>query len=132
MTLNENFINCNVLDLVILYNFGIKFDFIRDHMKKLWFFLRGTICRGRPCHHRALKNGFVEMGEAWPAPTNATIFRGGLWRRPPLEMFFLGAGDAMNRLWKWRSFLGAVRGWPASKNTFLRGGSDATVIPLYL
>ena len=35
MTLNENVINYNVLDLVILYNFDIKFDFIRDHMKKL-------------------------------------------------------------------------------------------------
>ena len=24
-----------ILDLIILYNFDIKFDFIRDHMKKL-------------------------------------------------------------------------------------------------
>ena len=38
MTLNENVINYNVLDLVILYNFDIKFDFIRDHMKKLCIF----------------------------------------------------------------------------------------------
>ena len=35
MTLNENVISYNVLDLVILYNFDIKFDFIRDHMKNL-------------------------------------------------------------------------------------------------
>jgi len=35
MTLNEKFVNYKVLDLVILYNFGIKLDFIRDHMKKL-------------------------------------------------------------------------------------------------
>jgi len=35
MTLNEKVINYKVLDLVILYNFDIKFDFIRDHMKKL-------------------------------------------------------------------------------------------------
>ena len=39
MTLNENVINYNVLDLVILYNFDIKFDFIRDHMKMLRFFV---------------------------------------------------------------------------------------------
>jgi len=38
MTLNENFINYKVLDLVILHNFDIKFDFIWNHMKKLWFF----------------------------------------------------------------------------------------------
>ena len=35
MTLNEKVINYKVLDLVILYNFDIKFDFIQDHMKKL-------------------------------------------------------------------------------------------------
>ena len=38
MTLNEKFVNYKVLDLVILYNFGIKFDFIQDHMKMLWSF----------------------------------------------------------------------------------------------
>ena len=38
MTLNENVINYKVLNLVILYNFDIKFDFIRDHIKKLIFF----------------------------------------------------------------------------------------------
>ena len=35
MTLNEKVFNYKVLDLVILYNFDINFDFIRDHMKKL-------------------------------------------------------------------------------------------------
>jgi hypothetical protein len=35
MILNETVINNKVLDLVILYNFIIKFDFIRYHMKKL-------------------------------------------------------------------------------------------------
>ena len=35
MTLNKKIINYKVLDLVILYNFDIKFDFIQDHMKKL-------------------------------------------------------------------------------------------------
>ena len=39
MILNEKIINYKVLDLVIFYNFDIKFDFIQDHMKKLWFFL---------------------------------------------------------------------------------------------
>ena len=38
MILNEKVINYKVLDLVILYNFDIKFDFIRDHMEKLYFF----------------------------------------------------------------------------------------------
>ena len=38
MTLNEKFIDYKVLDPVILYNFDIKFDFILDHMKKLYFF----------------------------------------------------------------------------------------------
>jgi hypothetical protein len=42
-TINEKVINYKVLDLVILYNFDIKFDFIRDHIKKLWIFLCGTI-----------------------------------------------------------------------------------------
>ena len=35
MTLNEKIINCKVLDLIVLYNFDIKFDFIRDNRKKL-------------------------------------------------------------------------------------------------
>ena len=38
MTLNEKVVNYKVLDLVILYNFGIKFDLIQDDMKKLWIF----------------------------------------------------------------------------------------------
>jgi len=39
MTSNDKVINYKVLDLVILYNFVIKFDFIRDDIKKLWIFL---------------------------------------------------------------------------------------------
>ena len=39
MILNEKVINYKVLDLVILYNFDTKFDFIQDHMKILWFFV---------------------------------------------------------------------------------------------
>jgi hypothetical protein len=38
MTLNEKIINYKILDLVKLYNFGIKFVFIRDHMKSYEFF----------------------------------------------------------------------------------------------
>ena len=38
MTLNEKVVNYKVLDLVILYNLDIKFDFIRDHMKSYEFF----------------------------------------------------------------------------------------------
>ena len=39
MTSNEKVINYKVLGLVILYNLDIKFDFIQDHMKKLWIFI---------------------------------------------------------------------------------------------
>jgi hypothetical protein len=35
MTLNEKFINYKILGLVNIYNFDIKFDFMRNHMKKL-------------------------------------------------------------------------------------------------
>ena len=38
MTSNEKVINYKVLDLVILYNFNIKFDFIRAHMKSYEYF----------------------------------------------------------------------------------------------
>jgi hypothetical protein len=33
MTLTENSINYKILNLFNLYNFDIKFDFIRDHIK---------------------------------------------------------------------------------------------------
>ena len=35
MTLTVKFVGYKVLDIVILYSFNLKFDFIRDHMKKL-------------------------------------------------------------------------------------------------
>jgi len=35
MTLNEKIMNYKNLDLIHLYNFDIKFDFIRDYMKRL-------------------------------------------------------------------------------------------------
>jgi hypothetical protein len=35
MTLNEKVVNYKDLDLVNLYNFDIKFEFIRDHKNKL-------------------------------------------------------------------------------------------------
>ena len=38
MTFNESFITYKVLDHVILYNFDIKFDFVRDHIKSYEFF----------------------------------------------------------------------------------------------
>jgi len=38
MTLNEKIVNYKVLDLVILYIFCIKFDFIQDYMKKVMKF----------------------------------------------------------------------------------------------
>jgi len=45
MTLNESVVNYKILDLMKLYNFDIKFVFIRNHMKKLWNFLSKNICR---------------------------------------------------------------------------------------
>ena len=45
MTLNEKVINYKILVLVNFYNFIIKFDFIRNHMKNLRIYLCGTICR---------------------------------------------------------------------------------------
>ena len=54
--LNEKVINYKVLDLVILYNFDIKFDFNpRSYEKVMIFFLCRTICSGGPCHHPPLK-----------------------------------------------------------------------------
>ena len=38
MILDEKFIDNKVLDLDILYNFNIKFDFIRAHMKSYEYF----------------------------------------------------------------------------------------------
>ena len=38
MTLNKKSYQIKVLDLVILYNFHIKFDSIRDHMKSYEYF----------------------------------------------------------------------------------------------
>jgi len=35
MTLNEKIINYKVLNVVIIYNFDIKFDFIREYIKNL-------------------------------------------------------------------------------------------------
>ena len=68
MTLNEKVINYKVLDLVILYNFDIKFDFIQDHMKKLWFFFVWNYLKGRAIPSPTLKNAFVGMGEAMTRP----------------------------------------------------------------
>ena len=70
MTLNEKVVNYKVLDLVILYNFGIKFDFIRDHIKKLWFFC---------------VEPFVGAGHAITRPLKMDLSK---WVRyyPPLQM----------------------------------------------
>ena len=41
MILNIKVRNYKILDLVELYNFGLKFVFIQDHIRKLWiFFMR--------------------------------------------------------------------------------------------
>ena len=41
----EKIIKYKILAFVNLYNFDTKFDFIQDHMKKLWIYLCGTIVR---------------------------------------------------------------------------------------
>ena len=38
MTLNDKFNKYKILDPVNIYNFGIKFDFIRYHLKSMIFF----------------------------------------------------------------------------------------------
>ena len=48
-------INYKTLGLINIYNFGIKFVIIQDHMKNLQFFLHETICRDGSCHHPPLK-----------------------------------------------------------------------------
>ena len=53
--LNEKVIYYKVLDLVILYNFDIKFDFNPRSYEKIIIFLCGTICRGGSYHHPPLK-----------------------------------------------------------------------------
>ena len=97
MASHEKLINYKVLGLVILYNFDIKFDFIWDHIKKLWIFLRRTICRGRLCHHPPLKcifrgrgpnHSFLQM--LFSGAGDGTICRGWWWDHPPLEMYFHG------------------------------------------
>ena len=46
MILNEKKIkNYKILDLANRYNLDIKFEFIWDHMKKLWIYLSKIICR---------------------------------------------------------------------------------------
>jgi len=50
MTLNESVVNYKILDLIKLYNFDIKFVFIRNHIKKLWNFLCKNIYRDGSYH----------------------------------------------------------------------------------
>ena len=66
--LNEKVINYKVLDLVILYNFDIKLDFIPRSYEKVMNFSYGTICRDGPCHLPPPKNAFVGTGEAMTRP----------------------------------------------------------------
>jgi len=71
MILNEIVINYKVLDLIILYNFDIKFDFIRDHMIRLWFFcvepFVGAVMSSPAYENNAHFKGRVR---GWPAPKN--------------------------------------------------------------
>ena len=48
MISNKNFINYKVLDLVELYNFDIKFVFIRLHLKKYEFICAVAIFKSQP------------------------------------------------------------------------------------
>ena len=69
--LKWNVINYEVLDLIILYNFDTKFDFIRDHMKSYDFFcVRLFIGAGHTntiTHHsHHWKNIFRDMWDQHP------------------------------------------------------------------
>jgi hypothetical protein len=75
MTLNKKVINYKILDPVILYNFNIKLDFIRDHIKSYNFFY----------------GIFLGAGQPSLAPKNACLGTGDATTRPP----FPGAGGGV-------------------------------------
>jgi len=65
MILNKKVINYKIVDLIIIYNFDIKFDFIRDDMKKLWIFFTRYQLLGRVMLSSApKKHAFLGTGEA--------------------------------------------------------------------
>jgi hypothetical protein len=68
MILNKKVINYKVLGLVKLYNFDIKFDFIRDRMKKLRIFFHGTIFRDGSCHYQSLNIPFLGTSDGVTRP----------------------------------------------------------------
>jgi hypothetical protein len=72
MTLNKKVINYKVLDLVILYNFDIKFDSIRDYMKSYEFFSVEPFL-GASMSSPALKNVFLKMGDTIIRPRNGRV-----------------------------------------------------------
>jgi hypothetical protein len=47
-----------IVGLINLYNFGIKFDTIRDYIKNYEFFLHATICRDGSCYHPPIEMYF--------------------------------------------------------------------------
>jgi hypothetical protein len=82
MTLNKKVINYKIVSLINLYNFGIKFDLIQDHMKKM-IFLGETICRDGHAISKAPKNAFTGAGDGMTRP----------WKWP----LFPEAGDGVTR-----------------------------------
>ena len=73
MTPNDKVVNYKILDRIIRYNFDIKFDFIRDHMEKLYFFVWNYV-QGRAMLSPTPKNAFVRTGEAMTRPYKCHYF----------------------------------------------------------
>jgi hypothetical protein len=63
MSLNEKVINYKILDLVILYNFDIKFDFNRNHMKSYGLFYAKLFLGAGHTITRPPKNIFLRTGD---------------------------------------------------------------------
>jgi hypothetical protein len=61
MILNEKVINYKIIDLVNLYNLGIKFDFIRNYMKSYEFFYVGLFASASDASGNTLK--YISRGK---------------------------------------------------------------------
>jgi hypothetical protein len=84
------------LDLVELYNFDIKFVFIRDHMKKLWIYFPRDhlqrLVRTSPAH----RNPFLRAGDIITRIYKWEYFQKWVMTSPA----FPSAGDDVTRSWK--------------------------------
>ena len=78
MTINKKVINYKILDLVKLYNFGVKFVLIQDRIKNYNFYVRPIVGAGHVIT-RLLK--IILGGRMMPSPVPKNLY--------------LGAGDAI-------------------------------------